>query len=351
MTQASSQDFYSQISDRGPVRLTENAHFMHLFRECISFREELQTIKPYRSKIMKPHAPSAPGWYGNEVAAFEHFAQFWPWQQQQQQQAQFNTAGGPFGYRGLQPSQPLLPPPLQQFIGWPQWTNRPITSGNSHWGATSSQPLQLTTHATSAAMIQPTVTPQDEVHDSRLSSAEAALAPPGFVLGNGSASASASSASASSTTAAASASTLHASTATTTVAGGGLRLTSKLEEAVQEALLRIFRKPFVKARPSWLVNPLTKKPLEFDLFSESLRVAVEVDEAHHFVAVNKRHTSEMDFEYQRYRDAIKDILAREHGVTLIRVPFTLVKKNVEDFLREKLRQARVPIPPVSPAAL
>jgi len=132
--------------------------------------------------------PSTPGWYGNEVAAFEQFAQFWPWQQQQHQQAQFNAAGGPFGYRGFQPTQPLLPPPLQQFIGWPQWANRPITAGNSHWGATSSQPGQLPTPATPAASVQPssdtaTVTPQDEddeldtdVHDSRLTRAEAALA-------------------------------------------------------------------------------------------------------------------------------------------------------------------------------
>lgn len=271
---------------------------------------------------MKPHSfPATPGWYGNEGAVFEQFASFWPWQQQQQQrqQPQFNAAGGLLDYRGLQPTHtPLLPPPLQQFIGWPQWVNRPLTSGNNHWGANSSQPLTSATLAATAVPPQPVEQAEEELDT--LSTMTATTAP-----------------------------------ATTTVAdgaeSGGLRLTSKLEEATQKALFRIFRKPFIKARLPWLVNPLTKKQLEFDLWSESLRVAVEVDEAHHFVRVNKRHSSELDFEYQRYRDAVKEILARKHAAVLIRVPFSVSKNDVEEYLREQLRQARVPMPPISPASL
>lgn len=136
------------------------------------------------------------------------------------------------------------------------------------------------------------------------------------------------------------------------------RLTSKLEEAVQKALGEIFRVRFSKVRPTFLRNPASGRALELDLFAEvpvpgaqPRRVACEVDETHHFCFPNSRHKSMEEFELQKYRDAIKTSLCRANDVTLIRVPFTVARKDVDAFLRNELRKAGVHIPQVPLSAV
>ena len=254
---------------------------------------------------MKPHSFSAtPSWYGNEVTPFEQFASFWPWQQQQQQQQpQFNAAGGLFGYRGLQSTQPLLPPPLQQFIGWPQWTNRPLAAGDRHWGSNSSQPLTPASLAATARLQEPSttaavdVTPQpvEQVDDD--SDADVC----------------------------------------------DRRLT-KAESALADALVRIFSvaAKFKKVRLPSMVNPRSKRRLELDLFSKTLSMAFERDGMQHVVYPNSFHPlgHRAAFERQQQNDSLKNQLCRDQCITLIRVPWTVSMSDMEAFVREELRRLK-----------
>ena len=179
-----------------------------------------------------------------------------------------------------------------------------------------------------------------------------AAVPPMPSIGNAAASATASSAVPAHVTALAPAKPFAEPAVTVTGrAEAGHRLTSKLEEAVQAALQEMFGVRFTKVRPTWLRNPASGRALELDLFAEvpfpgaePRRVAVEVDEAHHFCYPNGRHKSIEEFELQKFRDAIKTSLCRQNEVLLIRVPFTVARKDVDVFLRNELRKAGVRIP-------
>lgn len=126
----------------------------------------------------------------------------------------------------------------------------------------------------------------------------------------------------------------------------GMRLTSKLEEAAQAALHRILGVQFNKARPVWLRNAETNRCLELDLYAEtsSFKCGVEIDETHHVIFPNNRHRTRAEFEMQRYRDRLKNVLCREHGCVLIRVPWTVARKDVEVFLRAELGLAGIVSP-------
>jgi hypothetical protein len=47
------------------------------------------------------------------------------------------------------------------------------------------------------------------------------------------------------------------------------------ENTMRDALQQMFGKPFPKARPAWLRNPATGRPLEFDAYNADLKIAAE----------------------------------------------------------------------------
>lgn len=255
---------------------------------------------------MKPHSAPAHGWRGNEMSAFEQYAHFWPWQQQQQhqQQPQFNAAGGPFGYRGLQSTHPpLLPPPLQQFIGWPQWATRSLQAGDRHWGSNSSQPLTPASLATKARLEEPSITE------------DAAVTPQAVEQVDDDSDADVCD-----------------------------RRLTKAESALADVLVRIFGKEakFKKVRLPSMVNPRSRRRLELDLHSEKLSLAFERDGMQHVVYPNSFHPlgHRAAFEKQQERDRLKEQLCRNQHITLIRVPWTVSMSDMEAFVREELRRLK-----------
>lgn len=66
------------------------------------------------------------------------------------------------------------------------------------------------------------------------------------------------------------------------------------------------------------INPSTGKPLRFDFFVEG-KYLIEYDGIHHFQEV-EYFTNKLE-EYQK-RDKIKNDWAKEHGIPLIRIPYT-----------------------------
>ena len=121
---------------------------------------------------------------------------------------------------------------------------------------------------------------------------------------------------------------------------------SKAEAAVALALQRIFPTArFEKVRPVWLTNERTKRRLEIDVYSESLKLGAERSGLQHFVWPNGIHTSRAAFDALQERDKLKVALCERQRVTLIHVPFTVSVKDTEGFIRDELRRLNFATPP------
>jgi hypothetical protein len=96
------------------------------------------------------------------------------------------------------------------------------------------------------------------------------------------------------------------------------------ERKFREKLERVFKKPFPKCRPSWLINPETGYRLELDCYNEEFKVAFEYDGHFHFEV---RKGINNDLETTKKLDILKEKLCLEQGVVLIRVPYFLKDKE------------------------
>lgn len=88
--------------------------------------------------------------------------------------------------------------------------------------------------------------------------------------------------------------------------------------------------------PEWLKTPETKRGLELDCYNEHLKIALEYDGPQHYVFPNRWHKTEKEFLNQVKRDRIKERLCRERGVWLIRVPYTVSKNKLREFILERI---------------
>ncbi|GAX86005.1 hypothetical protein CEUSTIGMA_g13421.t1 [Chlamydomonas eustigma] len=94
---------------------------------------------------------------------------------------------------------------------------------------------------------------------------------------------------------------------------------SKSEQRFTQALESRTGLKFIKTRPLWLLNPLTSRPMELDLFCDEKHVAIEYDGPQHYTFPNAYHQTREEFDAQVLRDQAKDSLCRMHGVVLIRI--------------------------------
>lgn len=109
------------------------------------------------------------------------------------------------------------------------------------------------------------------------------------------------------------------------------------ENTMRAVLQHLFGKPFPKVRPAFLTNPATKRALELDAYSAELAIAVEFHGIQHYGWPNPFHATRARFEKQLQRDALKQRLCAEHGVTLIVIPHTVAREGIEEFLRRQLQ--------------
>ena len=85
-----------------------------------------------------------------------------------------------------------------------------------------------------------------------------------------------------------------------------------------EAMLAV-RLP--KSRPKWLVNPVTKRPLELDMYNHEKKIAFEYDGAQHNVFTPHYHGNQEHFEYRKSLDKLKMQLCHNAGVRLVRISY------------------------------
>jgi hypothetical protein len=113
---------------------------------------------------------------------------------------------------------------------------------------------------------------------------------------------------------------------------------SKLEQACRRALYETFGRPFNKARPEFLRNPVTKNfNLELDCYDPQLRLAVEAQGIQHYKYVPYFHKSKEAFQNQQYRDELKRRMCSDNKVNLIEVPYTVKPEHVKVYLVQKIR--------------
>jgi hypothetical protein len=117
---------------------------------------------------------------------------------------------------------------------------------------------------------------------------------------------------------------------------------SKGEVECRRVLEEIFRRPFNKARPDFLNNPVTggNYNLELDCYNEDLRIAVEYNGVQHSKFVPFFHKNHEAFYNQKYRDELKRRMCKDNGITLIEVPYTVKIEEIEYFIINELRKNR-----------
>ena len=118
------------------------------------------------------------------------------------------------------------------------------------------------------------------------------------------------------------------------------RYDSKGEIECRRVMEKLFNKPFPKARPKFLNNPVTggSHNLELDCFNEELRIAVEYNGRQHYEYVPYFHANKEAFLNQKYRDDMKRRICRDNNIFLIEVPYNIKLQNIEKFILNQLKQ-------------
>lgn len=114
----------------------------------------------------------------------------------------------------------------------------------------------------------------------------------------------------------------------------------KMEEVARRTIEILVGKKFPKARPRWLVNPITGRPLELDGYCEDLGLAFEYNGAQHYHRVPRFHSDDRDLEYQVYKDRLKRLLCLERGVHLIVIPYNVGLHEMCSFIESSVRRWR-----------
>ena len=118
---------------------------------------------------------------------------------------------------------------------------------------------------------------------------------------------------------------------------------TKGENYCRCALEKHFQLEFPNVRPDFLI-PLDengkKKPkkygLELDCYNECLGLAVEYNGKQHYERCDFFGQTDESFKKQQDNDELKKKLCKEHGVTLIVVPYTVPYEKIESYILERL---------------
>jgi len=127
----------------------------------------------------------------------------------------------------------------------------------------------------------------------------------------------------------------------------GPPLESKGEIECRKVLQQLFGKPFNKARPNFLSNPVTGGHcnLELDCFDSDLRIAVEYNGVQHYKYIPYMHKNKEGFLNQKYRDDMKRRICKDNKILLIEVPYTVNVEDIKKYIEKELRINGVEIKP------
>ena len=118
-----------------------------------------------------------------------------------------------------------------------------------------------------------------------------------------------------------------------------------MENICREIFQTIFKKPFVKARPKWLVNK-SGYIMEFDGYNQELALAFEYHGEQHFALSRRFHEDGQETLTQRQGDdATKRFLCKKNSVKLIEIPYTIQTKNLYEYIIKQCNKFGIELPP------
>lgn len=113
---------------------------------------------------------------------------------------------------------------------------------------------------------------------------------------------------------------------------------SKGEVECRRVVEKIYGKPFPKARPDFLRNPITVNfNLELDCYNDELKIGVEYNGVQHYKYTPYFHKNYEAFQNQKYRDYLKAEMCQKNGIKLIEVPYTVKVEDIEKHIMNKLK--------------
>ena len=115
------------------------------------------------------------------------------------------------------------------------------------------------------------------------------------------------------------------------------------ERCCRWAFEEMFKKPFPKARPPWLINSRGNW-MELDGYCAELELAFEYHGSQHYEFNSFFHASEVDFFVRQADDQWRAELCRLNGVRLIEVPYTVGVEGLEPLIREKCQELGIAVP-------
>lgn len=82
---------------------------------------------------------------------------------------------------------------------------------------------------------------------------------------------------------------------------------------------------------------LYKRPLRFDFYIPKLNMAIEYDGEQHFRPIGWYTYDIASFTSMQTRDSIKNNYCKEHGIRLLRIPYTDYD-NIDNILNKQIKE-------------
>lgn len=98
----------------------------------------------------------------------------------------------------------------------------------------------------------------------------------------------------------------------------------------------LFNKKFKKFYPNWLKSQYGNK-MHLDGYNQELKIAFEYQGSQHYKFTPYFHKIKEQFKKIQEYDQLKEDLCKKYGVTLIKIPYTVKFKDMEDFIRVQIK--------------
>lgn len=114
------------------------------------------------------------------------------------------------------------------------------------------------------------------------------------------------------------------------------------EEITRKIFNNLFGKNFVRKKYDWLNG------YELDGYNSDLRLAFEYDGEIHFKFIKYIHKIEENLIKIQEKDKLKDKICTKKGIILIRVPYTIKFKNLQEYIISKCKENDIHVPNTNP---
>jgi hypothetical protein len=111
------------------------------------------------------------------------------------------------------------------------------------------------------------------------------------------------------------------------------------ERYVRHLLETFFRYKFPSVRPVWLKNPKTGRNMELDCYCKEMNLCVEIDGVQHHKYLPYFHKGGyQEFLEMKERDQMKNVLIKQRGLHLVRLPHTVADQDIEAYLLAEINK-------------